>query len=350
MRRPRLFIAWLCTYSLVVTVGCGRRVLPGQGPVALSATHYEQDSHVRLQWLGVSTWVLSRGRDVVVVDPFFTRPSLWTVGTSILWNDFRYDEARIRAVLPRLPNETRFVLIGHAHYDHLMDVPYYLRAAPPGVVFVGSRTARNILLGFSPPELEFRVVDVPDRVGRPLTSGRVRITPFLGSHAPHLFGITLMDGAVEQPLSSPPDDAWDYKLGDALMYFIDFLGEEDQIVSRIFVIGAATEPEFADRIGEDFLAQHPVDAAILCVPGWDKVSRYPESLLRRLNPTRVVLSHEDDFFQAYLHGEDPRGGMDFVPFARVEDFEQELTRYAEGRRDHMTIHAPKTGDTICVDC
>jgi hypothetical protein len=350
MRRAGLFIAWLCIGSLLVTTGCGRSFLPGQGPVALSAAQHEQDAHVRLQWLGVSTWVLSRGRDVVVVDPFFTRPGLWTVLTSVLCRDFRYDEARIQAVLPRLPGGTRFVLIGHAHYDHLMDVPYYLRAAQPGVVFVGSRTARNILQGFSPPEMDFRVVDVPDRLGRSLTSGRVRVTPFLAGHAPHLFGITVMDGAVERPLASPPDDAWDYKLGDALLYFIDFLGDEDRVAARIFVIGAATEPEFVDRIGDDFLAQHPIDAAILCVPGWDKVSRYPESLLRRLNPATVVLSHEDDFFQPYLHGEDPRSDMAYVPFARFADFERELNRYAASRRPPMTVYAPKTGDTICLDC
>lgn len=349
MKRTRLLFV-LLTVLMTVSAGCGRTVMPGQPPVALAALQHPADPHLRLQWLGVSTWILSRGEDVIVMDPFFTRPSMWRVAGSLLGADFQPDETRIKAVLPALPETTRFVLIGHAHYDHLMDVGYYLRASPRQPIYVGSRTAYNILLGLSPAALDFRAADAPPHLGRSIRAGQVVVTPFLSNHAPHVFGLTFMDGDVTEPRRSPPADAWDYKLGRTFMFVVDFLGEQDQIDARVFINGAASEPTVVRAIPDEFLRQHPIDVAILCVPGWDTVTDYPKSLLDRLQPKRIVLSHYDDFFQPYLHGEDPHQGMAFVPFARYEAFVEELMTSHRREATPPGLVEPKTGDTICIDC
>lgn len=349
MTRTRGLVV-LLTIVLSLSAELSRHPASGQSPVVLAALQHPDDAHLRLQWLGVSTWIMSRGKDVVVVDPFFTRPPMWQIAGSIFGAAFQPDVARIKAVLPTLPETTRFLLIGHAHYDHLMDVGYYLRTAPTQPLYVGSRTAHNILRGWAPPKLDFVIADDPARLGRPIRAGQVVVTPFLSSHAPHLAGLTLMDGEVSEPRTSPPSDAWDYKLGQTLMFVIDFLGEQDQVVTRLFINGAASDPGVMAAIPEAFLSRHPIDVAILCVPGWDKVADYPMSVLDRLQPKQVILSHYDDFFQPYVNGEDPHHGMRIVPFAHYEGFVEHLTAYYRRRSTAPPVIEPKTGDIVCVDC
>lgn len=340
----------LLTILIALSAGFSCHVASGPPPVVLATLEHPDDSHLRLQWLGVSTWILSRGRDVVVVDPFFSRPSMWRVAASLIGASFQPDESRIKAVMPVLPDSTRFVLIGHAHYDHLMDLGYYVRSDAPHPRYIGSRTAHNILRGWSPSALDFVIADDPAYLGRPMRSGHVVVTPFLSSHAPHVAGLTLMDGEVPEPRTSPPGDAWDYKLGRTLMFVVDFLDEQDQIAFRLFINGAASDPDVVHAISDEFLSRHPIDVAILCVPGWGKVTDYPNSLLDRLRPRQVILSHYDDFFEPYVNGEDPRHGMRFVPFARYEEFVEHLTAYYRQQATAPRVIEPKTGDTICVAC
>ncbi len=347
---PTRAVIVLLAVAHVLTAGCSRAMAPGQPPVVPAALRHPADDHLRLQWLGTSSWILSRGQDVVVVDPFFTRPSIWRVIGSLLGADFRPDESRIKAVLPALPDSTRFVLLGHAHYDHVMDLGYYLRASSPRPQYVGSRTAYNILRGWNPSSLDFLIADDPARLGRPIRAGKVTVTPLLSSHAPHLLGLTFMNGEVAEPRAGPPEDAWDYKLGRTLNFIVDFLGEQDEIVSRLFINGAAHDPEVVQAIPDEVLSRHPVDVAILCVPGWDKVTDYPTRLLDRLQPKQLVLSHYDDFFQPYLHAEDPKRDMEFVMFARYAEFVEALRAYYAGRPTAVPVIEPKTGDTICVTC
>ena len=134
---------------VVLFCSCARGFVR-HGPVALALNENQSESALYIQWLGVCSWIISYRNDVIVVDPFFSRPSFLSVALSsalpYLFDDFGYNVDRINDVLPELPMNTRFVLIGHAHYDHLMDVPYYMkRKSGQNVTYVGSRTAENIL-------------------------------------------------------------------------------------------------------------------------------------------------------------------------------------------------------------
>ena len=67
-----------------------------------------------------------------------------------------------------------------------------------------------------------------------------------------------------------------------------------------------------------------------------------------INPDNVVLSHYDDFFLPYKHGEDPTspGGMKFVPFANYDDFVTELKNLKVKYNYRYDIYQPKTGQCI----
>jgi hypothetical protein len=91
-----------------------------------------------------------------------------------------------------------------------------------------------------------------------------------------------------------------------------------------------------------------VDAAVLCVPGWNQVDGYPESVLDVLRPTTVVTSHFDNFFRRYRAGEDPRAGMDFVALARYTDFVRRLRRLKDERGYGYAIREPATSECLEV--
>ena len=102
-------------------------------------------------------------------------------------------------------------------------------------------------------------------------------------------------------------DSGDYLDGQTLIYFIDFLDENSQVLWRVFVNGAASSPlgMKALKLNRNFLQEHRVNIAILCVPGWDNVDDYPDSILRLVKPDNVIVSHYDDLGLPYKHGEDP---------------------------------------------
>ena len=342
----RLFL-WLMACTSILSA-CFATVSPL--PSAALAVAQSPPGTVRyIQWLGASSWIPSRGNDLVVVDPFFTRPSFVRVTASLmlpyLTSNFTYDPERIRAVLPELPKDTKFVLLSHAHYDHLLDVPYYIsQNSGRSITYVGSLTARNILLGFKPPALDFVVAEQKSSVKK----GRVRVTALPSDHAPHFFGHTFMAGEVVRPMTSIPSRVGHYLEGQTFVFLVDFLDDHESVVWRIFINGAANTAAGAEalRKHQSLLNEHRINVAILCVPGWDKVDDYPDSLLRLLRPENVVLSHYDDFGSTYIPGEDPNNGMRFLPFANYDGFIERLKLLDTSNNYGYSIYEPKTGQCI----
>jgi L-ascorbate metabolism protein UlaG (beta-lactamase superfamily) len=308
------------------------------------------DTRVRLRWLGVSSWVFSCGEAAVVVDPFFSRPSLGAVVLSLalprLARPLAYDASRIREVLPDLPDATRIVLVTHAHYDHLLDIPYYVARPHAGcLLFGGSPTALNLLRGF--PQVPEHTWEAKDGSG--IRVGNVRVTAFATDHAPQVFGLCLMTGNVDTAPGAPPQTAGDYREGQTFGYLVDFM-DGDAVAARIFVNGAASSTAGAAslRAHHALIGEHTVDVAVLCVPGWDQVDGYPSSVLDVLRPRVVVTSHFDNFFRRYRAGQDPRTDMDFVPLARYAGFVRTLRRLQDEHQYAYVVREPRTGEWLEV--
>ncbi len=338
---------WLMAYAMILSA-CAATVSPLPSPV-LAAEQSPTRTDRYIQWLGTSSWILSSGDDLVVVDPFFTRPSFVRVTASLMLpfvpSNFAYDPERIRAVLPELPKDTKFVLLTHAHYDHLLDVPYYINQnSGRSITYVGSLTARNILLGFKPSALDFVIAEQKPS----MIKGRVRVTSLPSDHAPHFFGHTFMAGDVVSPMTSIPSRVGQYLEGQTLVFLIDFLDDQERVVWRIFINGAANSAAGAEalRNHQSLLNEHRINVAILCVPGWDKVDDYPDTLLRLLRPEHIVLSHYDDFGSPYTPGEDPNDGMRFLPFANYDRFLERLKLLDTSNNYGYSIYQPKTGQCI----
>jgi L-ascorbate metabolism protein UlaG (beta-lactamase superfamily) len=92
---------------------------------------------ITLTYLGVAGWSISDGAHTVLVDPYFSRPSL-VAGAA-----FRTDPAAVDAAFAakRLPARADVILIGHSHVDHVLDAPAV--ALRTGASILGTSSTTN---------------------------------------------------------------------------------------------------------------------------------------------------------------------------------------------------------------
>jgi hypothetical protein len=125
------------------------------------------------RWLGTAGLELRAGEQVLAIDPFFTRPSIGCMLHPLVSNT--------RLAAEKLP-ECHFVLVTHAHYDHLMDVPAVL--AHTGAVAYGSANTCQLLRLLGTPVSQVHEVHAGDH----LTLGDFSVQVITGQHSPIPFG------------------------------------------------------------------------------------------------------------------------------------------------------------------
>lgn len=297
--------------------GAGRLPADGAPDAGWCCTHGAEE--LTVEYLGVGGWLLRMGDAALLTAPFFSNPGFIEVG----FGRIEPDTAAIDAFLPPV-DDVPAILVGHAHYDHLMDVPYILRRHAPRARMYGSRTAVNLVRGDSLLNPE-RLVSVEEQAGTDTMMGewlytrdrRVRFMPLSSGHAPHFMGVHLYMGQVAEPVEGLPERATGWLEGTPLAYLIDFLTPEEEVAYRIHFQDAASEapagfpPSLPDHV--------PVDLAILCAPGYEEVAEYPEGILGRLGPAHVLVGHWEDFFR-------PRGEeIEPVPGTDLEGFVERMT-------------------------
>lgn len=261
---------------------------------------------VRMVYLGGGGWIMEYGDEVVLSGPLFTNPGF--VRTGLL--PIRSDTAEVNrhmSVYDSLYDVSRasVIVVGHAHYDHLMDVPHVARRFAPNARIVGNRTTVNILGTWSGVGDRVDVVDegAGDQrtVGTWLRYGRrVRIMALRSHHAPHFDGYTLYRGTRDEPLTEEPSWATDWVEGRTFAFLIDFMSaaRPDSVAFRIYYQDAVAPPP-AGFAPDELIAQRPVDAAILVPATFDQVDWHPEAFVENLRPRWVLLGHWEDFFRDY---------------------------------------------------
>src|SRR5690554_543563 len=272
-----------------------------------------------IQYLGVGGHRLQVGDEIILTAPSFTNPNfLLTVPFMPLCSD----PQRIDELMPESAS-AQMLLVGHAHYDHLLDVPHVLLKHAPEAHLYGSQTTINTVSGVIPAA---RMTALDTSMGsreQPgqwhySRSGRSRIMGLKSSHAPHFMGIKLMQGRYDEPQKKLPWHSFGWKEGQTLAYLIDFLDEQQQPVYRVFYQDSASAetdgvvPELAD--GKD------IDVAIICPASFAQVEQYPESIIHNTRARHFILGHWEDFF-----GNDPRGQQKFVRAADQEAFIERLS-------------------------
>src|SRR5512140_2837936 len=124
----------------VFVLGCSSAAVPAQPDAKPDAKVVDASpdapapaAPLEITALGVQGFVLRHGDDVVLTAPLFTRQSALEVALNVPLDP---DTAAIDAGLAGVPlANLRAVISGHAHYDHLIDVPRVLDRAPGATLY-----------------------------------------------------------------------------------------------------------------------------------------------------------------------------------------------------------------------
>lgn len=291
MRRSQLSEIWLPALrrGLLLTAALACMTAPAQAepcrpkalrlsgyvdhylPAASTAARFD----LRARFMGITTILLDDGETQILVDGFFTRPSL----REMVMGKIAPDRDKILDQL-RAADATRLkaVLVAHAHHDHAMDAP--LIADEKDALLVGSESVINLGRGHGLAESQLRAV----RDGERIVVGKFAITPFSVAHAkPSLF-----KGHLRRPLQTPAR-VFDYREGRNFAYLIEHEGRRilihptatsepglyrDVEVDIIFLgvgrLGRESEA-FADDYWQDVVAQ--TKAKIIIPVHWDHLAK-----------------------------------------------------------------------------
>ncbi len=267
------------------------RFLESNGEIELSGAGKNE---AVIHYLGVGGFVIDYDGSRVYTAPFYSDPPLLN---SLPLIPMSAKEACIVRSFPKAliddGIEDSIVLVGHAHYDHLMDLPHLLTSRPlDETTVVGSKSTQRLInrsLGIESCEDESRAIAVEHNGEK--TFGNVRIRPVSSHHAPHFKGITAMKGEASCK-GGTPKTAWGWKMGKVYAYLIDFLDEQGDIEFRVFYQDSASDE---GKLELEKL-ERKADVALIVMAGFHEVDNYPQSVIDITDSSLYVVGHWEDFF------------------------------------------------------
>lgn len=254
---------------------------------------------VFLRYLGAGGLYLEWRGTPILLGPFFSNPSF----PKAYFGRLSANEGRIRYGLDGMDLAgVEAIFVGHAHYDHLADVPFIVENFSPRAKIYVNRTGANML---------HKVQAVQDRV-EPLEDipdirvGLIRVRPVESAHAPLFWRINWARGQVDTPW----DKDWTHhrfrqlKAGTPFAFVIDLLDHLGEVRYRLYYQDSAT-PE--GKGIPDFEDGPAYDLAVLCMASSQFVNDHPGGILGKLKPRHVLVTHYENFSR------DPQRPLRFVP-------------------------------------
>jgi hypothetical protein len=276
---------------------------------------------LQVRALGVHGFVVRRGPVAFLTPPLYSNPPLDAVidgNIPLVRRDGEVD----RFLEPDWLAGVVAILVGHSHFDHLMDVPHIQRTRLKDAVVYGSKTAAYLVESLQVPAERVMVLnddahDVVDYrpcqkkpkegciyrpgsagewVAPPGAEGRLRIRALCSRHSPQFARLPVSSqGCYDAPLGHEPRTSNDWRLGDTFAYLVDFLDPGGVVAFRVYYQDSPTSPTDG-YVPEEILGQRRVDVAILCAGAFDQEEDNPRGIIENTKARYVLFGHWDNFF------------------------------------------------------
>ncbi len=282
---------------------------------------------VTATWLGVTTLLFDDGDTQILIDGFFSRPSVADilfsakVQSSAAQVNFVLDEYQIRRLAAIIPV--------HSHFDHTMDIGAIANRSSASII--GSETTANIARGAGVPEDQIVIAEN----GGEYSFGEFSVRIINSTHAPLGWGSSVpFPGTIDAPLELPaPVSAW----REGKSYSIVVMHPQ----GTTLVQGSAG---FLPGALDDVVA----DVVMLSAFGLENFGReYAEkywlSLVSSTGAKRVIPIHFDDYTRPFGHIElSPRVIDNLVDSAAwLEEFRKTWDNDAR-------LHLPVFGEQLVL--
>jgi hypothetical protein len=286
----------------------------GCGPKSISCTTLVPHApppagSVQVTFLGVGGIIVRWAGSAVMAAPLYSNPTIGELALS----DIHADRQRIDALLRQDVSDVRAILSGHAHYDHLMDVPYVVLEKAKGADVIGNDATVKLLaplageLGsrkvrsFQHRDSSYDVVGTRIRIRAIPSEHSPQIGPRLFGWGPRALGllvnltdVTLWRGEPEKELQTLPVRAGGWSGGTTLAFVIELLeAESDRAAFRIYYQDSPTRRPYGYPPCAGDCA---FDLAVLCLGGATEYRSFPRDIVSYLHPKHVMGIHWEDFF------------------------------------------------------
>jgi len=282
---------------------------------------------VTATWLGVTTLLFDDGETQILIDGFFSRPSL---ADTLLRRPVVNDAATINFALHEYRMRRLAAIIPvHSHFDHAMDVGAVAKRTSASIL--GSESTANIARGAGVPDDQIVVSDE----AKVYEFGEFKVRLLPSRHAPIGWrGNPPLPGTIDEPLELPkPVNAW--REGGSYTIVI----EHPQ--GTALVQGSAG---FIEGLIEGVSA----DAVMLSVGGLttldkDYAEQYWQAFVTTTGASNVYPLHFDDFTKPF--------GV-IVPGPRALGDLEKTSRWFDTFRERwdqdVTIYLPEFGKPIAL--
>lgn len=282
---------------------------------------------VTATWLGVATLLFDDGETQILIDGFFSRPSLADV---VLRRPVDNDAAQINYAI----NEFRMrrlaaIIPVHSHFDHAMDVGAIANRSSASVL--GSDSTAMVARGAGVPEDQITVV----ATATTFEFGNFRVTMRPIGHAPIGWrGSVPLDGVIEEPLTMPqPISAW--RMGGGYTIII----EHPQGTALVQGSAAYKKYELQDIAADVvFLGVGQLDSL-----GREYAELYWQHTVTTTGSHSVYPIHFDDFTKPF--------GEVVLPPKIVDNFEKTakwLTEFQHRWDSDTSLFMPEFGKPIAI--
>jgi L-ascorbate metabolism protein UlaG (beta-lactamase superfamily) len=249
-------------YRLLPVIALGCAAAPTPAPAALQRS---PRTAITMTYLGVAGWQIEGAGKVLITDPYLSRPADPNAPMS----------SDADAIAAHTPARADLVLIGHSHYDHLLDAPAV--ALRTGAQVLGSVSTTRVARASGVPD--DHLVTIRGGEDFAMDGYSVRVIPSLHSAIgdKHIFG------DVIAPEPHLPMAQTGYQEGGTFAYLVRLAGHE------ILVLDTAN---FIERE----LAGLRPDIAVIAPGVRDQIYDYTCRLLHTLgDPPVVIATHFDDW-------------------------------------------------------
>jgi hypothetical protein len=266
---------------------------------------------VQVTFLGVGGLIIRWQGSAVMAAPLYSNPTIAEIALS----EIHTDRQRIDALMRQDLSGVRAIFSGHAHYDHLMDVPYVALHKTKDVDVIGNNAMVKLLEPIKADLGRERLISLesPSPPSYPVPNTRFRIRSVLSQHSPqmgprlvgwvprllgffiHFPNVTLWRGEDEKPAKELPVRAGTWPAGTTQAFVIELLEADGTVAFRVYYQDSPTTPPFGypDRPK----SSSTYDLAILCMGGATEYKAFPRDIVGYLAPTYVMGIHWENFFR-----------------------------------------------------